>query len=104
MNLKWQMLHLYSDFIHIALQICIAFTHSHTNSRGDHARHTPAHLEQLGVQSGSVLLKDTSTATQKEPGIEPGIFRELSVTALTSEPLHPPVTISNLKCKFLHVN
>ena len=28
-----------------------SYTHSHTNARGNHARHQPAHQEQLGVQS-----------------------------------------------------
>ena len=30
---------------------CITFTHSHTDGGGNHARHQPAHREQLGVQS-----------------------------------------------------
>ena len=50
------MVHLYSAFNQGALhRLCIAFTHSHTHSytdgRGNHARHQPAHREQLEVQS-----------------------------------------------------
>ena len=48
------MVHLYSAFIQDALhRVCITFTHSHTHSytdgRGNHARHQPAHREQLAL-------------------------------------------------------
>ena len=60
-------------------RLCIKFTHSHTHSytdgggKGNHARHQPAHREQLGV-----LLKDSWTLTLGEPGIELGTFQESS--------------------------
>ena len=49
-----------------ALQrLCITFTHSHThsytNGGGNHARHQPAHREQLGVQSLAQGFVDTNT-------------------------------------------
>ena len=45
------MVHLYGGFIQGALpRFCITFT-IHTHARGNHARHQPAHRDQLGVQS-----------------------------------------------------
>ena len=41
--------------------ICITFSHSHTNGRGNHARHQPAHWDQLGVHAQGNI--DTLTLT-----------------------------------------
>jgi len=69
-------LHLYSAFIDLmatkVLYICLTFTHSHTDGSVSHARLHPARREQLGL---GVLLMDTSTLGQVEPGVEPPTFR-----------------------------
>ena len=73
------MVHLYSAFNQGALhRLCISFTHSHTHSYtdggGNHARHQPAHREQLGVQS---LAQRLFNITRGEPGIELGTLHVL---------------------------
>ncbi|KAJ7998630.1 hypothetical protein DPEC_G00206880, partial [Dallia pectoralis] len=47
-------------------------SHSYTDDRIYHARRLQARQEQLGL---GVLLMDTSTISQEEPGIEPPTFR-----------------------------
>jgi len=66
-------LHLHSAFmgpmVTKALYICLTFTHSITHSYTDggvsHTRRHPARREQLG---SGVLLMDSSTLGQMEPG------------------------------------
>jgi len=69
-------LHLYSTFTDPmatkALYICLLFTHSYTDSGVSHTRRHPARREQLGL---GVLLVDTLTLGQMEPGIETQTFR-----------------------------
>jgi len=48
-----------------------SLTHSYTDGSVSHARRHPARWEQLGL---GVLLMDTSTLGQVEPGIESPIF------------------------------
>ena len=62
---------LYSAFIRSALhRLCITSTHSHTHSYndggGNHARHQPAHWEQLGVQSLAQGLFDTNSGGARD--------------------------------------
>ena len=59
------MVHLYSAFNQGAFhRLFSTFTHSqlhsYTDGGGNHARHQPAHLEQLGVQSFAQGLFDTN--------------------------------------------
>lgn len=70
--------HLYRAFIQSTLTICLSFIHSHilTQRPWNHARHLANHSEQLGL---SVLLKDTWTRGQEEPGIEPPIDAPLCI-------------------------
>ena len=77
-------MHLYSAFIQDALQ-CITATHSHTHSYtdggGNHARHQPAHREQLGVQSLAQGLFDINSGGARDPtGNLLGTFWEPFVT------------------------
>ena len=58
-----------------ATQIAFHITqHSlvHTHIYVSYARRQPAHQEQLGL---GALLRDTTTLSQEEPGIEPATLR-----------------------------
>ena len=66
------MVHLYGTFIQNALhRLCITFSHSHihsyTDGGGNHARHQPAHREQLGVQNLAQGLFDSDSFFTPEP-------------------------------------
>jgi len=81
-------LHLYSAFtdgpnghrfhpmatkaLYILPHIHHSYSHSYTDGGVSHSRRHPARREQLGL---GVLLMDTSTLGQVEPGIEPPTFR-----------------------------
>ena len=70
-------LHLYSAFNRPyghpkRFTFCLTFTHSYADGDVSHVRHHPARREQLGL---GVLLMDTSTLGQVEPGIEPPTFQ-----------------------------
>ena len=51
-------------------RLCLSFTHSHTHSYtdggGNHARHQPAHREQLGVQSLAQGLFDSNSGGARD--------------------------------------
>ena len=92
---KWCIL--YSAFNQSALhRLCITLTHSHTHSYtdggGNHARHQPAHREQLGVQSLAQGLFDTNSSWGS-PGSnrEPSAGNHLCSNdgSPTPEPLSP---------------
>ena len=60
-NGKW-CIYTYSAFSQGAFhRLCSTFTHSFTDDGGNHARHQPAHQEQLGVQSLDQGLWDTNS-------------------------------------------
>ena len=75
-NIMVNGLHLYSAFIQSSFQYCLTFihscTHSHTNGGVDSARRQPARWEQLGLGD---LLRDTSTLSEEELGIELSTLR-----------------------------
>ena len=83
---KWL---IYSTFTQSAL-------HSHTDGRGNHASHQPAQEGKWGL---SVLLKDTSTVTLREPGIELRTLRFPSGPALLLSLLSPPRAGALLACR-----
>ena len=70
------MVHFYSAFIQGAIhRLRSTFTHLHTDGGGNHARHQPAHQEQLRVQSLARGLFD-SNPPWGSPGFELGTFLE----------------------------
>ena len=94
------MVHLYSTFIQGALhRLCISFTHSHTHIHtlmgdggGNHARHQPAHREQLGVQSLAQGLFDTNSGGARDrTGNLPGTLLVLMTATLP---------LSHLMCNY----
>ena len=57
--------------------------HSYTDGRGNHARHQPAHQEQLGVQSLAQGLFDTNSGGARDPTGNPsGTLRVLMTVSL----------------------
>ena len=72
-------LHLYSAFLTSGhpkrCTILPHIHHSHTDGGVSHAGRQPAGREQLGL---GALLKDTSTLSEEEPGIEPTTFTLLA--------------------------
>ena len=67
----------------LVFSYCLTFTHSYAD--GGHARGQPAGREQLGF-----LLRDTSTLSWEELGIEPAPLWYARQHPLSPEPLSPP--------------